>query len=54
MQGMSFDGYARTVADFDYRVRSRDVPHDVAELMALSERIELEDKIIVDVEDYRE
>ena len=39
---------------FDYRAKRHDMPHDVTELLALSKAIELEDKIIVDVEDYRE
>jgi hypothetical protein len=42
------------VSDCDYRRKRRDVPHDVAELLGLAQAIELEDKIIVDVEDYRE
>lgn len=54
MGRIDFEGYRRRVDAFDYRAKRRDVPHDMAELLALSRDIELEDIIIVDSEHYRE
>ncbi len=52
---LSLAGYRRHVDDAgDGRLKRRDVPHDVAELMELARDIEFEDKIIVDVEHYDE
>jgi hypothetical protein len=54
VEPVDFRGYQRRLDVFDYRSKRRDLPHDVVELLALSQAIELEDRIIVDVEDNRE
>ncbi len=51
---VSFEGYCLRTADFTYRAKHRDIPHDVTELLELARDIELTDKIAVDVADYRE
>ncbi len=52
---LSFAGYRRHVDDAgDGRLKRRDVPHDVTELLALVRDLEFEDKIIVDSEHYAE
>jgi hypothetical protein len=54
VQRPTFDGYSRRLDVFDYRAKRKDVPHDVDRLLELARDIELEDKIIIDSEDYRE
>lgn len=49
-----FAGYCRRVDVFSYQGKLGDLPHDVGQLLELARTIELEDKIIIDSEDYRE
>lgn len=48
------DGYRRRIEARGAKLRHRDVPHDVAELLELSRDIELIDRIIVDSSDRDE
>ncbi len=50
MKVVTFNSYCRTQADFDYRAKLRDIPRDMASLLALARDIELEDRIILDRE----
>jgi hypothetical protein len=45
---MGFEGYQWFCADFAYKARRDDLPHDLAELLELSREIELMDKIMLD------
>jgi hypothetical protein len=47
---VEFEAYMRRVDGFDYRAKRRDMPQDIAELLELAREIELEDRIIVDLE----
>lgn len=48
---VSFQQYRRRVDGWDSRLRHRDMPRDLAELLELSNEIELSDRISVDVSD---
>lgn len=54
MHDVDFAGYCRRVADFEYRAKRHDVPHDVVQLLGLASDLDLEDKITVDREHYSE
>jgi len=51
---LGFEGYQWFCADFAYKARRDDLPHDFAELLELSREIELTDKIVVDRSDNGE
>ncbi len=55
MWQLSLGGYRRHVDDAGVgKLKRRDMPHDVTELLALVRDLEFEDKIIVDSEHYAE